>query len=441
MISLDGTPYFLDDVTGQEVGKRIAALRERVDLLRSQGRLSDQTLRNYFGEKRFELIAESNALEGSTLSAGETELAVMKGITISGHDPRFTKDARSLSRAIDSLAGVARDDRPVDLVLLRQLQGMILGDEPGAGEFRRVAVEISGAKHKPPAPQQAQDQMLQWQQWSRDNAAADSIIRSAVLHAWLVHIHPFVDGNGRTARAVQTLELIRSGYPAIIIKKKDRSRYLDALASSDEGSLSLLLDLVLDRLEDAIRDLVRAAERAQGYSEVAQRIRKAQERRLSTWTIAVEQLRFLVQQRLAEAVESLPSATTGTTPEAELDLDDFLELCAGHPVGKSWSFRVSVSVPGLKPISLLAWAGYRSRRLEPVYRSQQQFPSLFWSSKNPEKFPPWVLAQASAPLGEELTLLESGDRWAVLQHSGKVAEYTPNELAVALASTLISQLG
>ena len=86
MIDLGGSPYSIED-TGRWMLDKAASLQERVELLRGEGRLSEATLRAYFGEKRFEQIAESNAIEGSTLDVGETQLAVLRGITITGHDP------------------------------------------------------------------------------------------------------------------------------------------------------------------------------------------------------------------------------------------------------------------------------------------------------------------------------------------------------------------
>ena len=85
---IPGTPYLFSDVAGAEAFRStIQDLAQRIKLLRDQGTLTESTLQKYYGDKRFEQIAESNALEGSTLSVDETELAVLKGITISGHDP------------------------------------------------------------------------------------------------------------------------------------------------------------------------------------------------------------------------------------------------------------------------------------------------------------------------------------------------------------------
>ena len=112
--SLDGSPYTID-ATGQHVLEESTKLQERADLLRERGSLTDATLRAYFGDKRYEQIAESNAIEGSTLSVGETELAVEKGITITGHDPAYSADATNLSRALAHMVELAKDTAAVGL--------------------------------------------------------------------------------------------------------------------------------------------------------------------------------------------------------------------------------------------------------------------------------------------------------------------------------------
>lgn len=96
MFSLVGSPYSLE-TRGAWVLDEASRLHDRVGLLRSQGQLTEQTLRAYFGDKRFEQIAESNAIEGSTLTVGETKMAVERGIAITGHDPA-TPPMPSISR-------------------------------------------------------------------------------------------------------------------------------------------------------------------------------------------------------------------------------------------------------------------------------------------------------------------------------------------------------
>ena len=259
-IDLDGSPYSFEE-TGGWVWDEAAELHERVDLLREQGRLSEQTLRAYFSETRFRQIAESNAIEGSTLSVEETELAVMRGVTITGHDPAYSKDAVNLSKALERMVELAGEKSPTTLDQVKDLHALILGGIPGAGLFRSQPVRIAGSDHRPPASwRDVMSEMEDWDGWSASNGSGQALLRAIVLHTWLTHIHPFTDGNGRTSRAVMNLELIRAGYPSIIIRRQDRLRYYDALAESDlVGDLLPISELILARAEDALRDLERRA--------------------------------------------------------------------------------------------------------------------------------------------------------------------------------------
>ena len=259
-IDLDGSPYSFED-TGGWVWAKAAEIQERVDMLREQGKLSEQTLRAFFGDTRFRQIAESNAIEGSPLSAGETELAVLKGVTITGHDPAYSKDAVNLSKALDVMVELARDKSPTTLDQVKQLHNLILGSAPDAGLFRSQPVRIAGSDHHPPeSGQVVMSAMEDWEGWSSSNEDGQALLRAIVLHTWLTHVHPFTDGNGRTSRAVMNLELIRAGLPSVIIRRKDHLRYCEALAESDlGGDLGPISELILARTEDALRELERTA--------------------------------------------------------------------------------------------------------------------------------------------------------------------------------------
>lgn len=278
-VSLDGSPYSVEE-TGGRVWQKAAELQERVDMLREQGRLSEQTLRAYFGDTRFRQIAESNAIEGSTLSVEETETAVLKGVAIAGHDPAYAKDAVNLSKALERMVELAGDGSPTTLDQAKELNALILGEAPGAGLFRSQPVRITGSSHRPPVSwRDVMSAMEDWESWSVSNKNSPALPRAAVLHTWLTRIHPFTDGNGRTARAVMNLELIRAGLPSIIIRRKDRLRYCEALAESDlGGGLGPIFELILARTEDALRDLERRATKIEGWDPARARLRKPKRR-------------------------------------------------------------------------------------------------------------------------------------------------------------------
>ena len=257
-ITLDGSPYSPES-TGRWIFDKADELQGQVDLLRERGQMSAETLRAYFGDTRFRQIAESNAIEGSTLDVGETEMAVLRGITVTGHDPAYSKDAVNLSRALEKMVELAVDGSATRIGQVRELHALILGESPGAGLFRVQPVRIGGSSHRPPEPwNEVMSAMEDWEGWSVSNESGQALLRAIVLKTRLTNIHPFSDGNGRTSRVVMNLELVRAGLPSVIIRRIDRGKYYAALAESDIwGDLGPISELILARAEDAVDDLMR----------------------------------------------------------------------------------------------------------------------------------------------------------------------------------------
>lgn len=443
MFNLEGTPYLLDLKASSQVKARLDSIEERVSLLRRNGTLTEQTVRDYYGEKRFEQVAESNAIEGSTLSAGETELAVLKGITITGHDPAFAKDAMALDRALTRITELARDSRhPTDIQQLHEVHGLLLGDRPGAGIFRRERVAIRGARHTPPKTwEQVMSMMSDWQNWSSENATLPAPVRSAVLHAWLTHVHPFIDGNGRVSRAIGNLELIRAGYPPIIVKKKERDRYIEALAESDEGGdIRSFLELIFDRIESGLTGLELSAKRKEGFNPVVEKIRQMQEKQLYIWETSVKLLASIVGHRLTQLLEPVGGVAHIRLYDSPLDLDDYLEVCGGRSVARSWAFTVRIEIPGVPRLEKLAYIGHRTTRMNQAMNFEGG-PSLYWSSKNPANFPKWIGDGVNSPFAVEVTSKAgNGDEWVARLANDSTQKIQTTELAARIAEALVNQV-
>lgn len=435
---LPGTPFYLssqDDIDA--LGSTIRDLSERVDLLRQQGALTETTLRDYYGEKRFEQIAESIAIEGSTLSVGETELAVAKGVTITGHDPGYSRDAQALASALEELVGMAQQKVPTDIEQAKRLHELIFGNRPGAGLFRNSKVRIRESPHVPPRTwAEVMKAMEQWEAWSQNNATAPPPLRAAVLHAWFVHIHPFIDGNGRTGRAITNLELIRAGYPPIIIRKKDKDVYFDALRHADGGHIGAFMDLIADRLEDALRDLERAAKRRQGYDVHRQRILKNQSHRLTLWNLGVELLRTRIRSQLTSYLGE--DLELDVRVFDELDVEEFIALCEGQTVKRSWAFSIRCNLPGIPTVEYLAFAGLPGGALRERLKKEGGRPVLMWSVPDPGGYRPWKRANPDdSPGGEQMTII--GDRWCVLRHE-TIEEYSPLDLGDRIAKFIADKM-
>lgn len=437
MINLDGSPYSLE-ATADWILSDIAELQEQVVLLREQGELTETTLRAYFGNKRFEQIAESNAIEGSTLNVGETRLAVERGITLSGHDPCFTADAINLHTALERLLELAQDQSPTTLDQVKELHALIMGDPSRSSLFRTTPVIITGSPHEPPASWDGvMSAMEDWHKWSTANADSSPLMRAIVLHAWLTHIHPFTDGNGRTARAVMNLELVRGGFPSVIIRRKDRLRYYEALAESDlGGNLELIAELILRRADDALRSLERTAAAHQGYDAAQERLRKAQELQVAIWNEAVKLLFTLVAEALDTAVSDMGDITTRWY-DAELSVEDYAALSQADSSGNSWLFRIDVNVPGLPDTRFLAWTGFRSYEIKDSHKISHG-PSIFWSVPHPDGDRTWFRHDEQSPGVAELTLeLPNVDRWLARLPNGDTTKMLPSDAAARIAKAVV----
>lgn len=440
MLNLDGTPYLLDADAERGIVEQIKCLEERVETLRNSGQLTQETLVNYYGAKKFEQVAESNAIEGSTLSVGETELAVLKGMTITGHDPAYVKNAISLEKALVRLAEIAKSkDLATDHTQLRELHQLMMGDRPGGGIFRNEPVRIKGADHRPPETwKEVMDAMEDWQTWSVKNKNLPALVRATILHAWLAHIHPFVDGNGRSARAVTNLELVRAGYPPIILRNKERDRYIDALAESDAGGdIRSFFELIIERAEGALTGLELSAKSQQDYNPVIQKIKMRQTKNLQIWETSVALLVKTVEHYLAGLLDQVGGSTYIREFESPLDLEDYTGLIQRKSASKTWCFIVNISIPGIEKLERLAYISYRQPDL---FHQMDNIggPAIYWSKKNPAGYPKWITDEDSSPFCTEMTIEEGiGDAWSARLIDRSINQYSTTDLAKNIAQALV----
>jgi len=208
--------------------EQIDLKKQKLDAKRPLPKYTVQSLR----EKLFlEWTYNSNAIEGNTLTINETKV-VLEGITVGGKTMREHLEVINHRDAISYVEDIVRKEEPFSEWQIKNLHRLVFKgiDDGYAGVYRDQQVYISGAVHTPPPPFKIQEQMDVLMNWYNEEAKElHPIVRGAMLHAIFVGIHPFIDGNGRTSRLLLNLELMKSGYPPIIIRVENRLAYYNVL--------------------------------------------------------------------------------------------------------------------------------------------------------------------------------------------------------------------
>jgi Fic family protein len=200
--------------------------------------LPDALVHNLDDWFRVELTYTSNAIEGNTLTRRETALVVEKGLTVGGKSLTEHLEATNHARALDWVKEQVKR-KPTSLTEkdILHIHDVILKgiDDANAGHYRSVPVRISGSAVVLPNPRKVPDLMQDFAEWLSRDQALHTVELAAEAHYRLVTIHPFVDGNGRSARLLMNMILLMSGYPAAIIRKRDRLAYIGSLEKAQLG--------------------------------------------------------------------------------------------------------------------------------------------------------------------------------------------------------------
>jgi len=224
--------------------KRLEQKKSQLDVLRPLPAAAVARLKE---QLTLEWIYNSNAIEGSTLTLRETQLILETGLTIGGKSLREHFEVINHKDAIEYVESLSGQDEPLSAFHVRQIHKLVLTriDDENAGQYRRTQVRIAGAQHIPPESWEIPQQMQAWENWLRQaESELHPVALAAQAHHKLVAIHPFIDGNGRTARLVMNLILFRYRYPPTVILRTNRQQYYQVLMQADNGRLAPLVNFV-----------------------------------------------------------------------------------------------------------------------------------------------------------------------------------------------------
>ena len=208
--------------------KDVDDLKKKIDQFRPIPQNALKQIKEYY---RIGLTYSSNAIEGNTLTETETKIVLEDGLTIAGKPLRDHYEASGHSEAFDKLLDLSQNttiSEPDILEIHRLFYYRINADN--AGRYRNIPVIITGTDYLPPPPSKVPELMQNLiLNIDQTRKTAHPIELAATAHLNLVGIHPFVDGNGRTARLLMNLVLFQEGHVITIIPPILRGDYISLI--------------------------------------------------------------------------------------------------------------------------------------------------------------------------------------------------------------------
>lgn len=220
-------------------------------------------------------------IEGNPLDTGEVE-AVLEGEEVNARD----RDVQEILnyRQVLSYIDKAKQISEKDLLKIHKLTVEKILKPEQSGKYRSTSVVVKNSKtgevsFTPPSPAQVRVLSMEFFDWlaSADSESVHPVLAAGITHYVLAYIHPFVDGNGRAARALATMVLFQRGYD---IKKffsieeyfdRDAPRYYKILQTVSNQKVETLSDRDLTPwleyfCEGLAEELARVKERVQKLS-------------------------------------------------------------------------------------------------------------------------------------------------------------------------------
>ena len=204
------------------------------------------------------LTYTSNALEGNTLTESETKVLLEDGITIGGKPLHEIYEAVGHGESYEYMFTIIHNKEITEgnILYLHELFYQNIGRQ-FAGVYRDEDVIVSGSKYPVTHFEKINADMSEFCKWMiEEKNNYHPVEFAAQVHKKLVFIHPFINGNGRVARLLMNLSLIRDGYLPVIIPPILRNEYIASLEkahTNDKGFVEFIKDREIESQKDIMR--------------------------------------------------------------------------------------------------------------------------------------------------------------------------------------------
>lgn len=243
-----------------DIFDRLTKKKKQLDALGSFQREEYKSIQDWLD---VEYTYTSNWIEGNTLTRQETSLVLEKGITIEGKSLREHLEVINHEKAIGFIRLIVKKGhQDITEGDIKTIHKIILAgiEDQWVGIYRQSQVFIRGAAIEPPPPHEVPWRMRKLIEWLQQIQGEHPVKIAADFHFRFVDIHPFIDGNGRTARLLMNLVLLGHGYPIAIIKTGERQAYMQAISDGiTTGSLGSFYTVIAGAAERSLDAWIAAA--------------------------------------------------------------------------------------------------------------------------------------------------------------------------------------
>lgn len=261
-----------------ETIEKALELKKELDSLRPIKKEDEIRIMQKF---RLDWNYHSNHLEGNSLTYGETKALILFGITAQGKPLKDHFEVTGHDEAINWVLDIIKQDRPLTENFIRELHKLLLKESyevdaitpDGQPTKKRVNVGMyktapnhvktkTGEIFRFSTPEETPLLMNELLIWYREKTESDNfnpILLATEFHYRFIRIHPFDDGNGRTARILMNFILMEFGYPPVIIKTEDKENYFAALQQADAGLLEPFIEYIASNMNSSLEIMINGA--------------------------------------------------------------------------------------------------------------------------------------------------------------------------------------
>lgn len=253
-------------------------LKEELEKLRPLDKEQEARIMQKF---RLDWNYHSNHLEGNSLNYGETKALILFGITAQGKPLKDHFEITGHDEAIKWITEVVKQERPLTESFIREIHQLLLKESyekdsisaEGIPTKRRIEVgkyktspnhvltktgEIFYFANPEETPARMND-LMDWYKKENEEKMLNAISFAAKFHYDFIRIHPFDDGNGRTARILMNFILMQNGFPPVIIKTEDKENYFSVLRLADAGQLEPFIEYIAHNLNRSLEIMIKGA--------------------------------------------------------------------------------------------------------------------------------------------------------------------------------------